>query len=157
MTLATQVQAAIEKYCGTKFSSTTTVVRMNGGHKELIVQIGPIISITSIVDKDDSDAVIAATLYDFYELEGMIYKEDGSTWGLGRRRYEITYQAGYASIPEDVQLAIDTWVAYLTANDSGAISSYKTGDDEETYHIVTDMPDTVKSLISKYKRIVFGC
>lgn len=153
MTLATQVQAAIEKYCNTKFSATAVTQVFDGGFEDLIVKIGPIISITSITNNTDA-TVLASTKYAVDAKYGSIYLTTNSRWAKGRGKWTVVYQAGYATIPDDIQLAIDMWVDYLTTNASGAVSSYKTGDDSETYYVIDNMPTQVKGLISKYKRYI---
>lgn len=159
MTLATQVQAAIEKYCNTEFAATATVQYFDGGFPELIVKVGPIISITSLLDMDATavGSAVASTVYDFDPLQGMVYKKEGGDWSdsKSRRRWKLSYSGGYASIPENVQLAIDMWVDYLTSNASGAVKSYTTGDDSETYFDLGQMPAQVKTLIAPYKRMIF--
>lgn len=157
MALVDQVKAAIEKYCNIKLSSTAIVKKFDGGFEDLIVRTAPIISITSIVDNYTS-TTLASSTYDFDSEEGFIFRTDGACWDSNKRNHwTVTYQAGYTTIPDDLQLAIDTWEAYLTVNPTGALSSYKTGDDSETYAGVGthNMPLTVKMLLAKYKRIIF--
>ena len=136
--LITQASALIEKYLDTYFVTTTTVERIDGGREFLIVTKAPIISITSIVDKDDSDAVVAATLYNFYPNEGLIYAENsldaafnvnpGGIWGVGRRRFEVTYEAGYTSAPADIELAILMLVTELRSRKDPSIKEESLGD-----------------------------
>ena len=155
-----QIIAAVEKYCNIVTSSTAVTEYFDGGHEDLIVKVGPIISITSITDMKatqttSDDTVMTSTAYNFYPERGMIYRYDGSDWNEGRRRWKVSYVAGLGSIPADLQMAVDMWLDYLTSNASGALKSYKTGDDSETYLDVRDMPRQVKAVLDKYKRTVF--
>jgi hypothetical protein len=157
MALSDQVQKAIETYIGSALSATTATAFFDGGNDSLIVEKGPIISITTVFDVSAS-ATVTATAYDFYTSQACIFKKNGGDWGNEgeRKRFRVDYVYGYASIPDDIQLAIDTWVNYLTADNTGALKSYKTGDDSETYGEVTvmGMPSTVKALLSRYRRII---
>lgn len=155
MALSDQVQAAIEQYLNTAFSVTTATAYIDGGTRYLLIEKSPLVSIVSIYDVDSS-ATVTATTYGFYS-SGRIYKHDGSTWGSAENneQFTVTYTYGYASIPDDIQLAIDTWVNYLTEdNTGGGISSYRTGDDGQVFKTVKDMPNTVKALLRGKRRIL---
>lgn len=104
----------IEVYCNTTFSSDATTDKIDGGQEFLITTKAPIISITSITDLEDSTAV-STTDFDFYSESGRIYRINDNhlypgrqpKWFLGKQRYSVVYQAGYAAVPEAVK-----WVCY---------------------------------------------
>ena len=162
MALSDQVKKAIATYIwdikadvnafATAVSSTAF---FDGGFVDLIVRRTPLIGVVYIFDITAS-ATVAATSYQHYTAQGIIFKDNGGTWGEDgdRRRFRVEYTYGFTAIPDDVQLAIDTWVNYLTTNNTGAISSYTTGDDSESYVDVKDMPNTVKALLGKYRRLI---
>jgi hypothetical protein len=151
MALSDQVQLAIERYLSTKFTATTVTEVFDGGSKDLFTAFTPISSITSITNTATS-SVKATTTYSFYPDQGAIYLKDGSTWNDSiRRKWSVVYIYGASAIPDDIQLAIDTWVALLTADDTGTLSSYKTGDDSETYFQIGEMPGQVKGILDNYK------
>jgi hypothetical protein len=154
MALSDQVQAAIEKFCNTKFSATALTQKFDGGHDDMIVKIGPIISVTSVTNNTTAVAVTTTAYAADLEM-GAVYRVDGSKWDKDRQKWTLAYSGGYAAIPDDIQLAIDMWVDYLTTNASGAVKSYKTGDDSETYYDIGDMPHQVRALIAPYRRIVY--
>ena len=166
MALADQVKDAVFRYImGTELVDSssiaayfdggqTVVAYIDGGVEDLVVKTNPVISIDEVFDVSSS-AAITSTDYHFYPLRGCIYKDNGNNWKDGRRRWKITYVAGYTAIPQDIQLAIDKWVAYLTADSTGALKSYKTGDDSETYFDIGDMPSQIKALLGKFKRRLF--
>lgn len=157
MALVDQVTAAVETYCGIKIAQDTVVQTFDGNVDELVLKIGPAVSVTSITDKDNSNSTVTASTYSLDTELSAIYKENGDKWGSSRsrQRWTVTYVAGYSSVPEDLQLAIDTWVDYLTNSPSGSLKSYTTGDDSETYMDVEEMPNTVMGLLQKYRRIVY--
>lgn len=152
MTLATQVQTAIERYLSTAFSLTTVTEVHDGGFEDLLVKKTPINAITSVTNTNTSSVVVSTT-YAFYPEEGRIFLDSGEKWDASvKRKWSIEYIYGVGSIPEDIQLAIDTWVAMLTADSSGNLTSYKTGDDSETYgSSIGGMPPVVKAILDRYK------
>ena len=152
MALADQVQLAIERYLSTAFSLTTVTEVHDGGFQDLIVKKTPISSITSVTNTNSSSVVVSTT-YAFYPEEGRIFLDSGEKWDSSqKRKWSVEYVYGVGSIPDDIQLAIDTWVAMLTADSSGNLSSYKTGDDSETYFSsIGGMPPVVKSILDRYK------
>lgn len=166
MALSDQITKAVATYIwgtgatGAALSTATTAIEYyDGGFIDLIVKKAPIISVVSVFDVSAS-ATVTSTAYGLYTATGTIYKNNGSKWGNSgeRRRFKITYTYGYTTIPDDIQLAIDTWVNYLTADSTGALSGYSTGDDSETYNqsvSVSGMPSTVKKLLAPYKRMLF--
>lgn len=166
MALADQIKDAVFRYImGTEIQNSTAIASyfaggatvvayLDGNEENLVVKTSPIISISAIFDVSQS-ATITATTYDFYSAAGCIYKDNGNAWGVGKRRWKTTYLAGYSAIPQDIQLAIDKWVAYATADSTGALKSYKTGDDSETYFDIGDMPSQIKALLGKFKRRLF--
>jgi hypothetical protein len=162
MALSDQVKKAIVTHIWDKNASVSALATavsctafFNGGFQDLIVTRVPLGTVVSVFDVSQS-ATVAATSYQYDKNQGIIFKDNGSDWGESgdRRRFRVVYTYGFSSIPDDVQLAIDTWVNYLTANNSGSISSYATGDDSESYAEVREMPNTVKALLSKYKRLL---
>lgn len=160
-TLIAQVCQAIKSYCNIEMTATAVTEYFDGGFEDLIVKVGPIISITSITDtyatqSTSDDAVLTSTAYNFNSTSGEIWRYDGAEWSKGRNRWKVVYQAGWSSgTPDDIDLAVLQWVAYLKANPTAALTSYSTGDDAETYAEVTNVPDQVKHLLAKYKRTVF--
>lgn len=157
-----QIKALVEAYCNIKLSSTSVTEFMDGGFEDLIVKIGPIVSITSITDTHSTQAtsdddVLTATAYNFNAAKGEIFRYDGCDWEKGRNRWKVVYVAGLQSIPADLQLAIDRWLEYYTDNSNGILNSYTTGDDSESYNTssVKDIPSNVRLILDKYKRVIY--
>jgi len=67
---------------------------------------------------------------------------DGVGWPAGKSRYRVRYQAGYASVPADVQEACAQWVAALF---------YQTQTNPGTSPILP--PDGVRRLLLPHRRI----
>lgn len=160
--LITYASALVEKYLDTYFTSTAVTERIDGGSEFLILSKAPIVSITSIVDKDDSDATVSATLYGFYPNEGIVYAENaidasfnvnpGGKWGPGRRRFEVTYQAGHASTPSDVTLAVLMLVTEFRNRLDPSIKAESLGDYSKTYvDEIMGWNPKVKMILDRYK------
>lgn len=108
--------SAIENICGKRrFKSTTyTNERYDGnGADKLYLRHYPIISVSALTIDNESQS--EATDYDDYDghwiepviqgvkLEGCLYRVD--KWNFGWQNVKITYTAGYATIPYDLDLA----------------------------------------------------
>jgi len=166
MALSDQVKQAIAIYLwgadgdDAAFATATTAIEyFDGGHEDLLVRKTPIMGITEVFNVSASSTVTATT-YDYYTSVGSIYRKSGAEWGSSgkRRQFKVTYTYGFTSIPDDIQLAIDTWVNYLTADNTGALKSYKTGDDSESYSDAVStqgMPATVKNILQRRRRLLF--
>ena len=121
MTVADQVKKAVETFTGVVFTVTTSTVYADGGYEFIFVNKRPIVSIGAIVDTQPvTPTTTTASAYDFFPERGSIYLKSGASWSPGqRRKWKITLDHGYAAVPDDVQLAIDTWVAAIGDNPSG--------------------------------------
>jgi len=166
MAIADQIKSAVYRYImGTEISITTSIASyfaggvtvisyFDGGDIDIRVDTSPILSISEVLDVSSTTTATASS-YGFDPIAGVIYHENGSYWKEGRRKWKVTYLAGHSAIPGDIQLAMDRWEAYVTADSTGAIKSYTTGDDSETYFDIGGIPAQIKSLLSKFKRILF--
>ena len=154
--------AMVLKYLDTYFSSETVVDYLDGGTKFLLTGKAPIISITSIVDTDNSNTTLDSSNYDFYPGEGLIFLDDGIdtfvndvtsvTWGSGLRRWKITYQAGYTAVPDDVTLAIAMLVTYYRNRPDISLDSQMLGDFSVSYkEAVLGIPPEVKAILDHYR------
>lgn len=83
----------IAEHCGVLFNNTTiTDEYVNGGGTELLVRFKPLISVSAITD------VVADTAVDVVNYcvdRNRIHTTGGLFWVDGRRRYKVTYLAGY--------------------------------------------------------------
>ena len=80
-----------------------------------------------------------------------IFKFGGFT--RGHHNYAVTYSAGYASVPDDLQLAIKMAVKFVydRRNDSSiGIQNYSLGHVNIKYDSV--LPKEVLDIISRYKK-----
>jgi len=109
----------IEKYCnGRRFASTIyTNEEYDGkGSDYLNLKHYPVITLTSIDGRSGdfsspSWSALDDAFYKSIDNAGQIYYSGGFTRGV--RNYRVNYTAGFATIPNDLQQACITLVAFL--------------------------------------------
>jgi hypothetical protein len=78
-----------------------------------------------------------------------------SVWGIGERRWAVSYTAGFSAVPADVQQAALTWCAgkYNRRDDLAmeAVGDYR----YQTEKGDSGLPLEVEQLLSRYKEVVF--
>lgn len=152
----------VETYCDRRFESQSYVELINGNRANyFITDQWPIISVTELRisssrDWASSTSLIPATDY------GIASDGIGITYypgylPQGYDNVKITYVAGYATIPYDIQLGC-IWAAewfYLHNNrgDMGRTTASKTG---ESVGVLSDVPAMVKQVIDPYRRMDFA-
>lgn len=105
------VTAEIDGLTGRSFSALVEKVRrIDGGFAGLILPDMPAVEITTIEDKTSG----AFTDPDDTSLDtetGVLYLNTGAVWAAGKRRFEVTYDAGYTAAPADIQGVALTLIA----------------------------------------------
>lgn len=89
--------------------------------------------------------------FEVYENEGMIKLYSG--FPTGRKNVYIDYTAGYATIPNDLKLAVEIIVKYLyqrRMEESFGLSSYSSGGISSSF--VDKIPEQAKMILDKYRR-----
>lgn len=108
-------EAAIGKKCGA-LASTSTTARVSGGTQTLVLPTAPVASLTSVAPVNGS-AIDSALLY-LDEAAGIVEYVDGSAFS--ERRYDVVFQAGRATVPADLLLAVKELVRHLWLTQRGA-------------------------------------
>lgn len=123
--LITTCSRSIERFCQRTFLSTTyTNQLMDGtGARAIILPNFPLVSISAIGIRNN-DNVWSAIDPTNVEFETDVTRSDGEVWfapGItdlytwfpqGERNIRMTYVAGFATIPEDVQMGAALWIAH---------------------------------------------
>jgi len=143
---------AIESFCNKAFEQTEYTETYDGlGSNVLFLDHYPISSVSSLeidsVACEDSDYAIYS--------EGFIKLTDGSLFTKGDQNVTITYKAGYAQVPGDVQLCCTQLVAmkFKTINsDRIGIASQSFGDQNVGYAI-SEFPDDIKNILKTYQKV----
>lgn len=101
-------EAAIGKLCG-PLESTAKTVRVRGGGDALALPFAPAVSLTSVTPVG-STALTLADLYLDAEAAVVTYSEGGT---FASDNYTVVYQAGRATCPADLLLAVKELVRHL--------------------------------------------
>ena len=155
--LTKRLSAWVEQYCDRKFAKATYTEQRDGdGTDILVVTHWPIISVASLYDDPDrlfgAATLIAPSDYVIYKDEGRI-QLDGLTFARGLQNVKVTYDAGYAEIPPDLQQAVCELIADRFRNKehqglrSLSIGAYSVAFTE------AELPEEVRSILDSYRRI----
>lgn len=104
-------EATITHHVG-PLEPTTVTVRIDGGGSVLLLPVWPVLSLTSVTDS----AGTAVTIADLYldTAAGLVTYNSGARFGS--RYYTVTYQAGRATCPPDLLLAVKELARHLWAS-----------------------------------------
>lgn len=189
--LIDNASAMIEAFTKTVFEQRTITETDDGGGLDLIMSHKPIISVTSVTDfGQDVPVLVDATEYTVYLEEGFIralprgrgfnpwtpskYPHEApffnGFWAIGAKRWEIVYEAGYATVPLDIQQAALMLCAYLrsTAGSSGGayqsetigdysytLGSVASGSGGQFGGIGAQFPPSVLAILRRYLDVSF--
>lgn len=163
-TLIESYTASIQQWLGRDIISTAYTEYHDIVNKQVSIFLKqfPIISIAGATS--NSVAVVENTDYYAYHDTGILKKreQDGidvlnyikDFWYEGNKKFEITYTAGYATIPEPIKLATKKLVK-RDFNDSGVddVQHRHTGSEVTIrYDLQDGMPPGVYSLLNPYRR-----
>jgi len=147
----------VESYCNRIFSSASYTELFHGNRTNLLnPRQWPITAVTELRLSSDRSWADANTLADATDY-GITTDGIGITYygylPYGYDNVRLIYVAGYATIPDDIQIAC-LWAAewfYLHNNrgDSGRTSVGKQG---ESIGILADVPPMIRTVLQPYKR-----
>jgi hypothetical protein len=103
------------RYAERKLAATDYTHTLDGsGREELRLPQYPVNSITSVhvdVDREfGSDTEV--TDYLTYSDEGILVRTDAGTWPSARQSVRVVYNAGYSTVPSELQIAVLEVVDY---------------------------------------------
>ena len=144
------VSALIRNLVNRDITTEAYVDKLNGtGSDSIMVPNYPITSISSIVISGVTIAVANYT-YD----KGQIILLNGLTFPKGRLNIVVSYSAGYATIPYDIeQVCIEIVAKKFKQRDRIGLSS-KGLAGETTSFDLQDMRSEVRSLLSSYMKVI---
>lgn len=148
--LITAVTKAISKYCRRNFDEQTYEERYTGqGEQRLMLRHFPILSVASLtVD----DVAVSASDYIIDAERGWLFRSGG--WHSLDYGIEIEYDAGWSSVPEDIQEACAAWVAALywqTKKNPFLTNSFSSTTGSAYATLKENMPAHVKSILDSYR------
>lgn len=82
---------------------------------------------------------------------------NGRGFGKGRRNIKVVYEAGYTTVPYDIEEACIMTVAFFyDLRSDRRIGVSQKGKNSENTTFLDDLPAIVKGMINPYRRIEFG-
>lgn len=150
------VSSIVESYCNRTFEKTDYNKLYNGnGLDYIFVENYPINSITSLTEEDKNGTTTytyASTEYVFNN-EGIITLR-GYRFTSGLQNIRIQYNAGYQSLPKDLEYACIQFVLFLYNDRRGEKLGirYKALGDGGTEAYQVGIPDKVKMVLNMYKK-----
>jgi len=168
-----QVSDLVKKYCGTSFldyysSDKVETFTIRDNHTStIIVSESPLVSVTKVEEREgysDSYTELTTAKYEYYadiEDDAIIRtNENGNeiSWKKGVGSVKITYRAGYASTPRDLQLALFDLVNYYIKDEhkerrslGGAVQQNQ---GTSGIRSSSDFPDHIKRVLDLYRVVI---
>ena len=168
-----QISELVKKYCGVSFldyystNKVETFTIEDNYTSTIIVSESPLVSIKKVEERtsySDDYQELLTTKHEYYideEADAIIRTNTTGnpiSWKKGVGAVRITYKAGYASTPKDLQLALFDLVNYYIKDEhkerrtlGGAVQQ-----NQGTAGIrnSTDFPDHIKRVLDLYKVVI---
>ena len=155
----------IENYCDRKILARDYTDYFSGNNqRNFMLSQWPIQTIDEVwIDQnsmfDDSNDQLDSTEYAIDQLSddsiGIILL-GGQVFPVGIRNIKVVYNAGYSSVPAEIEEACLWWVDNLyTMRDNRSINTKSKGKNNENTTYRDDLPDVVKNMIAPYVRCEF--
>jgi len=171
-TLIESTSALIETYCNTKFGAyagspgVTDIFDVQWDTHVVQLRYSPIITITSVQERSAYNEAYTTILntggkYEWYfdsVSDSVIRTNDSGSyalWPKGVGSVKVTYRAGYATLPEDLKLAVVDLVTYYFKDEHRVTRSLGTA---STQNQVTSsirdagFPDNIKRVLDLYRQ-----
>ncbi len=157
--LIPKVSALVKTLCRRTFVDYVDVAKVelsDGGYKNIYVEEYPIINVVSLAYSTDYGSTYTdLTLYKEYavhKLTDSLVCISPTVFPEAVNGYKITYKAGYASVPADLQLAIFDLLTYYIKNDSAIHSNKAPGANsvQIEYVTTTNLPAHIKRVLDLY-------
>jgi uncharacterized phiE125 gp8 family phage protein len=108
---------AIEHYCGRQFAQAARTEYHDGaGAASLVLRVRPVSAVSAVRDDParhfGPSSLLTPAQYVFYPESGILARTDG-VFADARRNVEVTYTAGFLSVPPAVEQAANILVAHF--------------------------------------------
>ena len=168
-----QISDLVKKYCGVSFldyystNKVETFTIEDNYTSTIIVSESPLVSINKVEERtsySDDYQELLTTKYEYYideEADAIIRTNTTGnpiSWKKGVGAVKITYKAGYASTPKDLQLALFDLVNYYMKDEHkerrtlGGAQLQNQG--TAGIRNSTDFPDHIKRVLDLYKVVI---
>jgi len=168
-----QVSDLVKKYCGTSFidyystNKVETFTIDDNYTTTIIVSESPLVSINKVEERttySESYKELLTSKYEYYadyEADAIVRTDENGNprrWAKGVGAVQVTYKAGYASTPRDLQLALFDLVNYYMKDEHkerrtlGGAQLQNQG--TAGIRTSTDFPDHIKRVLDLYKVVI---
>jgi hypothetical protein len=170
--LIESTSALIETYCNTKFGiyagspGVTDIFDVQWDTHVVQLRYSPIITITSVQERSAYNEAYTTILntggkYEWYFdsiSDSVIRTNDSGSyalWPKGVGSVKVTYRAGYATLPEDLKLAVVDLVTYYFKDEHRVTRSLGTASTQkQVTSSIRDagFPDNIKRVLDLYRQ-----
>jgi hypothetical protein len=153
--LVSGVSRWVQKWLSRTIISAVYAETLNGNGKEAIFLVNtPITAVSSVVVNGVAIPARTSVLGNGYTFDEDAIYLVGYCFTKGVKNIQLGYTAGFADVPEDLELAAKKLCAigYKERDRIGQSSKGLAG--EQTNFIVKDLPSDVELILDRYKRVV---
>lgn len=158
--LLPRVSKLVRSVCRRSFNDWVSADKTethNGGFDRIILEEYPVISISSVTYTTDygttSTTLVSGTDYILDKKTSEIVALNlNKQFPMYINGYTVTYRAGYATIPEDLKLAVIDLVTYYLKNDGAVHSARNVGANTVQIEYITNvnLPAHIKRILDLY-------
>lgn len=152
MRMIDAASATIEVYCSRKFEvQTSTEIHDGNGNRKMTLDHFPIISVASVSVNGQPIPARQSVTGNGFTYDDITVRLTGYRFDTGLDNVEVTYTAGLAEVPADVDMACCELVSlrYKTLDRLGVSSKSLAG--ESISFNTGDFSDPVKRVLEQYK------
>lgn len=153
--LIAAASAAIEQAIGYPLSSETRTERLDGNGADIVhPMVRPITAVASVAVDGRSFSPAASSQGQGFGFDyRAVWLWGGERFNLGRRNVEITYTAGYPTIPADIEQAVNEliglryrerdWIGFVSKSLAGETVTFNTA----------ALPKSSQAALRQYMRV----
>ena len=162
--LVSGVSTQIQYYIGYQVGSAIYTRTFNGiGSEKILLPDRPVVSVSALTIDGISIPFAIPPTPGFLYCTKFLYLYGGARFSRGIQNVTATYSAGFATVPQDLQMACLYWLgaAYAMIGDDPTVGSYRAGDTQtDSKNVMTTlgkttelMPPQVLALVLPYRRV----
>lgn len=153
--LLVQVGAFIEGKVARAFAAADYTETYDGnGSSYMALRQGPIVSISSLSIDDVPMTASSRTAYGYAFKDSAVLLTGGLKFSRGLQNVDVSYRAGYETIPADVELAVIEGAALVYKRRGHLDMSSQAMAGSTTSYLLEAMPESVAAVINTYRRVV---
>jgi uncharacterized phiE125 gp8 family phage protein len=153
--LITAISGYAQQWMGRAIlSSTYNEVRNGSGSRLMAFANYPVTAVSSL--KVDTNVIqpAADVVSPGYRFDGRLLYVNGGCFNKGIANVEVSYTAGYATVPAELEQAVIELVAMRYRERDRIGHQSKSLGGETVSFIVKDFPDSVRTILTNYKKVV---